>query len=228
MEYALKPIAVGYLRVSTEDQGRSGLGLEDQERGVRAYCEQRGIELDKLFIELESGRRNDRPELRKALARARKVKGELVVSTLSRLGRRVAFISGLMETGTPFRCADAPSDEPFILHLKAGFAEEEARKISQRTKAAAASKRLRGEKLGKVENLSDVGRRKGAESTRSRALEAHAAVEPLIMRLRAKGLSYASIAERLNDENRTSRDGATPYTAMTVMRIVKRAALRDD
>jgi len=226
MEYVAKPIAIGYLRVSTEDQGRSGLGLEDQERGVRAYCEQRGIALDRLFIEVESGKRNDRPELRKALARARKVRGELIVSTLSRLGRRVAFVSGLMEAGTPFRCADAPADEPFVLHMKAAWAEEEAHKIGQRTRAALAAKKRRGDTLGKLENLSDVGRRKGAETTRSKALEAHAAVEPMIMKLRSKGLSYAAIAARLNEQGRTSRDGATPFSAMTVHRIVKRAELR--
>jgi DNA invertase Pin-like site-specific DNA recombinase len=120
---------------------------------------ERGLTLDRIFVEVESGKRNDRPEWRKALARARRVHGELLVSTLSRLGRRVAFVAGLMEAGTPFRCADAPNDEPFILHMKAGFPEEEARKIGQRTKAALAVKKGHGVKLGKIENLSDVGRR---------------------------------------------------------------------
>jgi DNA invertase Pin-like site-specific DNA recombinase len=73
----------GYVRVSTEEQGRSGLGLADQERSVRSYCEQRGLELDQIFVEVESGKRNDRPTLRKALPRARLVRGELLVSTLS-------------------------------------------------------------------------------------------------------------------------------------------------
>jgi DNA invertase Pin-like site-specific DNA recombinase len=127
-----------------------------------------------------------------------------------------------MEAGPPFRCADAPNDEPFILHMKAGFAEEEARKIGQRTKAALAAKKREGVKLGKIENLSAAGRRKGGESMRSRALEAHATGESMVMRLRAKGLSYAVIAEHLNAEGRTSRDGATPFSVTTVHRIVKR------
>jgi hypothetical protein len=89
-------------------------------------------------------------------------------------------------------------------------------------------KKGQGVTLGTIANLSDVGRHKGGATTRSKAVEAHAAVEPMIMRLRAKGLSYAAIAERLNADGRTSRDGATPFSAMTVLRIAKRAEAREE
>jgi integrase len=94
----------------------------------------RGLTLAATFVEAESGKSNGRPELSKAIALAKRKRGVLVVSTLSRLGRRVSFVANLIEQGIPFACADAPDDEPFILHVKASFAEEEARKISQRTK----------------------------------------------------------------------------------------------
>jgi DNA invertase Pin-like site-specific DNA recombinase len=198
MQSTQRPIAVGYRRVSTEDQGKSGLGLADQDEMIRRFCQARGLTLDSTYTEVESGKRDDRPELRKALARSRRVKGILVVSTLSRLGRKVAFVANMMNAGTPFACADAPDDEPFILHVKASFAEEEARKIGQRTKAALAQAKAKGVKLGNPENLTDAARAKGraraAEVIRERAAEANAAIADQVVAYRATGMPLRQIA----------------------------------
>lgn len=192
-----KPIAVGYRRVSTSEQGRSGLGLEDQDLMIRELCARRGLTLDRTFTDVESGKNDDRPELAKALARTKRVKGILVIAKLDRLARKVAFIANLMESGAPFTCADAPDDEPFIQHVKASFAEEEARKISQRTKAALAALKARGVKLGKPENLKDEHRAAGREVTRSQAKAAREAHLPEVLALRKAGLSIRATAEEL-------------------------------
>ncbi len=164
-----------------------------------------------MFVEVESGRDNDRPELAKAIALAKRKRAVLVVSTLSRLGRRVSFVANLMETGVPFVCSDAPDDEPFILHVKASFFEEEARKISKRTKDALARAKANGKKLGVAgaRNLTDEGRRKAGETVRKRAQAEHAALMPQILEARAEGLSMREIGERVG------------VSAMTVSRLLR-------
>lgn len=203
------PIAIAYRRVSTDKQGRSGLGLADQDAAIRRLCELRGLSLELEFTEIESGKDDDRPQLAKALAAVRRRKGVLVVSTLSRLGRRVSFVSALMESGVPFTAADAPDDEPFILHVKAAFAEEEARKISERTRAALAQAKLRGVRLGSPANLTDDARRKGAATNRTRAAAERATIMPDIVAARAEGLSIRAIAERV---------GVSPMTVSRLLR----------
>jgi DNA invertase Pin-like site-specific DNA recombinase len=197
MQTSKRPVAIAYYRVSTEKQGRSGLGLADQERAIRTFCEQRALVLEGEFTEVESGKNDARPQLALALARARRKGGLLVIATLSRLGRRVSFVSSLMEQGVPFACADGPDDTPFILHVKAAFAEEEARKIRERTKAALAMAKARGVKLGIARNLTQDARRKGGEVMRARAAAEHAAKLPAIMAARAEGLSLRATAERI-------------------------------
>jgi DNA invertase Pin-like site-specific DNA recombinase len=211
MHYTPRPIAIGYRRVSTDKQERSGLGLEDQDQRIREFCERRGIELQAMFVEAESGKNDARPELAKAIALAKRKKAVLVVSTLSRLGRRVSFVANLMEQGVPFACADAPDDEPFILHVKASFAEEEARKISQRTKAALAIAKANGKKLGTagVRNLTMEARRKGTQTLQERAKASHAVIVPQILAARAEGLSVRAIAELV---------GVSPMTVSRLLR----------
>lgn len=210
MQTTKRPVAVAYRRVSTDQQGRSGLGLADQDRAIRDFCEHRGLALEGAFTEIESGKLDARPELAKALAATRRKGGILVVATLSRLGRRVSFVSGLMDQGIPFACADAGDDEPFILHVKASFAEEEARKISTRTKAALAIAKARGVKLGTPANLSLDSRKKGAATMQERAAAQHAALLPQMTVLRNEGLSIRAIAERMG------------IATMTVQRILAR------
>jgi DNA invertase Pin-like site-specific DNA recombinase len=138
---------VAYYRVSTDRQGETRLGLDAQRAAVARYVRDAPILAE--YQEIESGKRhNNRPQLAAALVECRRRRATLIIATLDRLARNVHFISGLMESGVPFIAADAPEDGPFILHMRAAYAEEESRKISQRTRAALAEVKRRGGKLG--------------------------------------------------------------------------------
>lgn len=137
---------ITYYRVSTQRQGQSGLGLEAQRSAVQGFLA--GKEIIAEFTEVESGRKNDRPQLTKALALAKSRKAILVIAKLDRLARNVHFISGLLESGVQFVAVDMPEADRTFLQMAAVFAEWEARKISERTKAALAAAKVRGTVLG--------------------------------------------------------------------------------
>jgi DNA invertase Pin-like site-specific DNA recombinase len=212
---------VAYRRVSTDKQGKSGLGLEAQDAAIRAYAQRTHCTIVGEFLEVETGKRSDRPELVRAIACAKQHKAALIIAKLDRISRRVAFIANLMEAGVDFFSADSPDDEPFITHVKASFAEEEARKISQRTRAALAALKARGVKLGKPENMTDEARAKGAAENRNQAVVAYALVNPLVRSWRADGLTLGAIAEKLNEGGYRTR-GGTPWAAMQVKRVLDR------
>ena len=143
------PQFITYLRVSTQRQGASGLGLEAQQDAVTRYVTLTGGEVIGSFMETESGRKaSNRPQLLAALEQCRKSKGTLLIAKLDRLARNVHFISGLLESGVDFVAADAPSKDRFMMHVQAAFAEEEARRISLRTREALASAKRRGVDIG--------------------------------------------------------------------------------
>ena len=137
---------VAYYRVSTDRQGQSGLGLDAQRAAVAKHIG--AAELVAEFTEVESGRKNDREQLAAALATAKRTKSMLVIAKLDRLARNVHFISGLLESNVPFVCADMPEADRTFLQMMAVFAEWEARKISERTKAALAQVKAQGRTLG--------------------------------------------------------------------------------
>ena len=139
------PKPAAYLRVSTQRQGQSGLGLEAQRTAITALL---GHSDFREFIEIESGKKAFRPQLESALKYCRKSKARLVIAKLDRLARNVHFISGLMESGVDFVAADMPQADRFMLHIFAAMAEEEGRRISERTNAALAAAKSRGVKLG--------------------------------------------------------------------------------
>jgi DNA invertase Pin-like site-specific DNA recombinase len=207
---------VSYIRVSTKGQEQSGLGLEAQQALVERY--QSGLNGSVVvaeYRETESGKKNDRPELAKALAHAKRVKGTLVIAKLDRLGRNVHFISGLMETGVSFIAADSPNDDKFMLHLKASFAEEEARKISERTRAALAALKARGVKLGSSRDGAhrvtgganpEASKRAGEVATANK-VAAYSEIHTMIRDLKDSGLSLQEIADRLDSEGQTTRRG---------------------
>ncbi|MCZ7936660.1 recombinase family protein [Agrobacterium salinitolerans] len=137
---------VAYYRVSTQMQGKSGLGLEAQRAAVQQFTS--GQEIVAEFTEIESGKRDDRPELEKALDLAKQQNAVLVIAKLDRLSRDVHFISGLLKRNVPIKACDMPHADNFQFHIMAAVAEKEREMISQRTKDAIAAKRARGHEWG--------------------------------------------------------------------------------
>jgi DNA invertase Pin-like site-specific DNA recombinase len=154
--------AVAYLRVSTQQQQRSGLGIEAQRAAIERFAAAESLAIIEEYAEFETGKGADaldrRPRLAAALAAARKAKCSIVVSKLDRLSRDVAFVSGLMAQRVPFIVAELGRDaDPFMLHLYAALAEKERRLIADRTTAALQAKKANGAKLGNPTNLSVAG-----------------------------------------------------------------------
>src|SRR4030081_2754461 len=154
--------AVAYLRVSTQQQQRSGLGIEAQRAAIERFAAAESLLITAEYSEFETGKGADaldrRPQLAAALAAARRAKCSIVVSKLDRLSRDVAFVAGLMAQRVPFIVAELGRDaDPFMLHLYAALAEKERRLISERTKAALGAKKSAGAVLGNVRNLDQAG-----------------------------------------------------------------------
>lgn len=215
--------AVAYYRVSTKQQGQSGLGLSAQETAVNTYAAANGYELvAPPFTEIETGtNKKTRPQLQAALNRCRELDATLLIAKLDRLARNVHFISGLMESGVKFVAVDMPQVDNLTIHIVAAVAENEAKLISERTKAALDAKRdASGE--WRVSNLDDDARRRGAATMHEQAIDAYKTVEFTAGLLRDSGASYAAIAEKLNDNGFKTRTGKS-FKAMTVKRILDRA-----
>ena len=219
---------IAYYRVSTQKQGRSGLGLEAQKEAVATYLNGGSWQLLKEFTEVESGKRHEnRPQLQAALAACRATGAQLVVAKLDRLARNVAFISALMESGVDFVAVDFPQANRLTIHVLAAVAEHEAQAISSRTKAALAAADARGVKLGNPGNATAEGRAKGiaaAEIARKRNADRFALnCRSIIDELRSEGLSLNQIAARLNADNILSPRGlAGAWTPTAVSRILAR------
>lgn len=188
---------IAYYRVSTDKQGRSGLGLEAQDAAVTYYTQGRG-EVVATYTEVEGHRTRaqDRPELAKALAHCRKIRATLIIAVLDRLARNVHFISGLMESGVPFVAADMPNASKFEIHIRAAMAEEERERISKRTKDALAAAKRRGTRLGNPCPGSSLT--KGRTTAEANLARHRANVAPLIQELHGQGLSLSAIARELN------------------------------
>ena len=205
-----------YYRVSTQRQGESGLGLEAQQRAVEAFLLRREGEVVAEFTEVESGRKNSRPKLSEAISLCRRKKATLIIAKLDRLARNVHFISGLMESGVDFLAVDQPTKDRFMLHVQAAFAEEEARRISERTKAAMMSAKLRGVVIG------ETGRKR-AISLRSEAIsvaEAYRGYVETIMS--AGGTTVRAVRDALNELGIGSPGGGRwhlPNTARLMARL---------
>ena len=140
--------AIAYYRVSTVQQGKSGLGQEAQQEAVRLFTEREDFQIIAHYTEVESGKKNQRPQLLAALTQCRKEKATLIIAKLDRLGRNVAFISNLMESRVEFKAVDNPHANKLMVHLLAAFAEHEREQISIRTKDALQAAKRRGVKLG--------------------------------------------------------------------------------
>ena len=222
---------IAYYRVSSKQQGESGLGLEGQVAAVAAYARGQGAEVLKTYREVESGKRADRPELAKALAHARRSRATLVIAKLDRLARNVHFLSGLMESKVDFIACDNPHANKLTIHILAAVAEDEAKRISERTRAALAAYRARGGLLGAARpdgrrltpELGVKGRARAREVQRAAVAAAYADLADDLATLRAEGLSLRAIAARLNADGHTTRRGQ-PWNPVQVARVLGRAS----
>ncbi len=221
---------VSYLRVSTQRQGRSGLGLEAQRRAVEDFLNGRQWELLTEFVEVETGKDDDRPELARALAACRIHGATLVVAKLDRLARNAAFLLSLQNAGVEFVCADMPEANRLTVGILAVVAEDEAQRISERTKSALEAAKARGVKLGTPENLTSSARRKGTRASievRQRKAQQRARdLRPIIQGLQASGhTSLRGIAAGLEERGIPTPRGKRSWTATQVRRILGRVDL---
>lgn len=212
--------AIAYVRVSTAQQGKSGLGLEAQQAALARFAEAEGFTLAETFTEVETGKGADaldrRPQLAAALQAAKKAKAPIIVAKLDRLSRDVHFISGLMTHRTPFIVAELGADaDPFMLHLYAALAEKERRLISQRTKAALAALKERGEKGGGGLNAKGIANRDEAKQFAETLRTALAEVQA------GGATSLRSIATALNDRGIATARG-DKWNAVQIRRVLDR------
>ena len=206
---------VAYYRVSTKRQGQSGLGLEAQQALVSDFAKDNPIIAE--FIEVESGRNDTRPVMAEALAYAKQSDAILVVAKQDRLARKVLFIAQLIESGVPFVIADNPHADKFRLHIEACINEDEAEKISKRTKDALAAAKARGVKLG-CPNPRAGGLASGA-ARREKTQRVAAKAMPIITALRDAGASLRAVASKLNEAGIPSAMGGA-WHATSVRNLI--------
>lgn len=225
---------MAYTRVSTKSQGASGLGLEAQEAAIAQYVSQNGCKLLATYREVETAKRDtleNRPALRQAIAHARRTKAVLVIAKLDRLSRSVYVTAELHRSGVDFVACDNPTANRLTIQILAAVAEDEARRISERTKAALAAYKARGGVLGAAReqsrNLTDEARLRGTEraktTLRKARQEAYEDLIDVLKALRADGLSLRQVAERLNEQGHLTRSGR-PWNAVQVARVIEYAA----
>jgi DNA invertase Pin-like site-specific DNA recombinase len=224
---------IGYLRVSTKKQGDSGLGLEAQQAAIEAYARATGVTIIRCYVEIETGKIADRPELAKALAHAKLSKSVLCVAKLDRLARNMAFTSAVMDSGAEFVACDNPHANRLTLHILAAVAENEARAISDRTKAALNAAKARGKLLGSARpghwEGHEEARLHGAKlgsavsaNVRGRlAKDAYSHLLPEMQRQRQENKSLQAITNWLNEQGHATRRGR-PWNPVQVLRVLTR------
>jgi len=212
---------VAYLRVSTQKQGQSGLGLEAQRAAVGAFTQ--AAHLVAEFVEVESGKQNQRPQLAAAIALAKAKAATLLIAKLDRLSRNVGFIFQLRDAGVDFVCCDMPDANTLTVGIFAVLAQHERELISQRTKAALAAKQAQGAQLGTPANLTPAATQKGRDHNQAKAHanEHNVRAAAHIVLLREKGLNYSQIAQKLNALHFVTRYGK-PFRAEQVKRLYLR------
>lgn len=213
---------VAYYRVSTQKQGVSGLGLEAQQNAVECFC--KGANIVGEFVEIESGKKDTRPQLNAAIAQAKATGARLIVAKLDRLSRNVAFTSALLKSGIDFVCCDIPGANKLTIHLIAAIAENEREMISERTRAALAAKKARGAKLGAPDGANFA---KGNAVAKSVATRKAKAVEnentrrasAFAKNLKANGATLRFIASELNKAGFQTANGRA-FFAASVSRLL--------
>jgi DNA invertase Pin-like site-specific DNA recombinase len=216
---------ISYLRVSTDRQGKSGLGIEAQRNSVAEYLNGGNWSLVKEYVEVESGKRTDRPMLAEAIKACRAYGAKLVIAKLDRLSRDAHFLLGLEKAGIDFVAADMPNANRLTVGIMAMVAEEERRMISKRTKDALAAAKRRGKKLGGDRGVvpSRKTRALAVEALQVRAASRAADIAPIIKDLQAAGAeSLRDIADGLNEAGIPTARGSGKWSAVQVQRVLER------
>jgi DNA invertase Pin-like site-specific DNA recombinase len=198
---------IAYFRISTDKQGKSGLELEAQRKAVLDYLNGGRWELVQEFVEVKSGKHNERPRLKAALAACKKHRARLIIAKLDRLSRNLALIATLRESGVEFTAVDNPHANELTIHFLAAVAQHKREMISERTKAALQAAKARGKQLGNP-RLAEAAKR-GTAAVKVNARQFAANVLPIIEEIERSGVtSHKAIAEKLNERNvRTARGG---------------------
>jgi DNA invertase Pin-like site-specific DNA recombinase len=219
---------IAYYRVSTKRQGKSGLGLEAQKSAVAEYLNGGNWTLVDEVTEIESGKRNDRPALEKALALCRVYGAKLVVAKMDRLSRNLHFLTGLMESGVDFVACDLPAANKLTIHLLAAVAEAEGEAIASRTKAALAAAKARGVRLGgdrgNIRSICRQGAKASAYVRQQSMLARAAGLVPVIEDVRSNGArSLREIAAALTRRGISAPRGGD-WAAAQVQRVLRAQA----
>lgn len=214
---------IAYYRVSTQKQGLSGLGIEAQKSSVSRFLNQDSVLLHE-FTDIESGKRNDRPNLLLAIEACKKENAILLIAKLDRLSRNVGFIYTLKESQVKFKCCDMPNANSVTIGIMAVLAQEERERTSQRTKDALAELKRKGVKLGSPENLNTDARLKGLKARQENALrnEDNRKAAALISALRNDGKSFYAITKQLNRFGFKTRRGKS-FTQVQVKILYERS-----
>jgi DNA invertase Pin-like site-specific DNA recombinase len=210
---------ISYLRVSTDKQGERGYGLAAQRKAIADYLNGGSWELLGEFVEIESGKRSDRPKLAEALAACKRHRAKLIIAKLDRLSRNVAFIATLMDGKVDFVCCDFPQANRLTLHVLAAVAEHEREMISERTRAGLAAAKERGVKLGGPRLPAMNQARQADAAARAQA------IAPVLSEM--GGMSAHAMAAELNRRKVETPTGA-PWSAKTVIRARQRLAAVSD
>ena len=218
---------VSYLRVSTDRQGKSGLGLEAQRHQVEQHLNSVGGDLVSELVEVKSGKRNNRPKLQEAIALAKAYNATLIIAKLDRLSRNALLLLSLKEAGVKFVAADKPSANNLTIGILALIAEHEREAISDRVKRALAAAKARGTKLGGYHgyNGSATDLEKAREARTAKANNKARDYQLLFDRLNPDGsVSLKAIARKLNAENVPTPSGKGQWQHVQVARVYKRLA----
>ena len=212
---------VAYFRVSTPKQGRSGLGLDAQRTSVNAYVGTTGL-IAGEFTDIESGKKNDRPQLLAAIAYSKQHCAVLLIAKLDRLTRNVAFIFTLRDSGIEFVCADMPEANTLTIGVMSTMAQYERELIGERTRKALAEKKRQGAQLGTPANLNAAAILKSRQIRQANARqdENNRRAATLARSLRQAGQNWSQIAQTLNDNGFRTRRGK-PFHVMQVQRVIR-------